>query len=227
VVGVSFADSDAEQFTDWLRDRSEPHWSAATDHPFTRDLGDGTLDEDVFVHYLLQDYAFVETLVSVVGHAVAQAPTMEAKARLSTFLATVTDEENDYFERSFDALDVSPETYADPTLTETTATFRDHLLAAARSGDYAETLAVFVPAEWVYRSWATAVDDAPDPFYFGEWIDLHANPDFDAFVSWLRAELDREGATLSPRREARVADRFERTVALEVAFFDDAYDHTA
>jgi len=32
---------------------------------------------------------------------------MDAKASLTGFLGTLTDEENDYFERSFDALGVS------------------------------------------------------------------------------------------------------------------------
>lgn len=216
-------DPDDERFTAWLRRRAEPDWSAAVDHRFVTELSDGTLDEAAFRRYLLQDYAFVETLVSVVGHAVAQAPTMESKARLAAFLGTLTDEENDYFERSFDALGVPPGEYEDPSPTGTTRAFADHLLAAARGGDYAGTLAVLLPAEWIYREWATAVDGRPERFYLAEWVDLHATPEFDSFVDWLRTELDREGAALPPRRRERVADRFERTAALEVAFFESTY----
>ena len=187
-----------------------------------------TLDDVVFRRYLLQDYAFVEDLVGVFGHAVGDAPTMAAKARLVDFLGTLTSEENDFFERSFAALDVPESRYQDPTLTEPTAAFRDLLLRAAREGGYAETLAVLVPAEWVYLTWATdddlATADGPDRFYLQEWIDLHAVPEFEAFVGWLRAELDREGAAASERRQARLAELFSRTVDLEVAFFDAAYE---
>lgn len=213
------------RFTDWLRERSEPAWTNATSHRFTQQLGDGTLDETVFGRYLVQDYAFVDTLVGVFGHAVGQAPTMADKRRLIEFLDLITDEENDYFERSFAALEISVDERTDPELTEITEAMTDLLVAAANQGGYAETLAVLVPAEWVYVTWATAeADDRPDAFYFDEWIDLHANPGFVSFVNWLREQLDTVGPTLPARQQQRVARLFGRTVDLEVDFFEAAYD---
>ena len=94
------------RFTDWLRKRAEPEWTRATTHQFTTDLADDSIDDAVFRRYLVQDYAFLESLVSLVGYAVGQAPSMDAKRELAGFAATLTSEENDYFERSFDALDV-------------------------------------------------------------------------------------------------------------------------
>jgi len=212
------------RFTEWCRARAEPDWTAAVDHQFTEELHAGTLDDDTFRRYLVQDYAFLEPLVGTFGHALGDAPSMDAKSRLADFLGTLTDEENDYFERAFDALDVPEADRTDPELTPVTRAFEDLLGRAAREGGYAETLAVLVPAEWIYRSWATATDDSPAQFYLDEWIALHDNPAFDEFVSWLRAELDREGAAAAPRRQQRLARLFRRTVELEVAFFDAAYN---
>ncbi|WP_245180873.1 TenA family protein [Haloarcula amylovorans] len=215
------------RFTDWLRECAEPSWTDATEHRFTRELRADELADAAFRRYLVQDYAFLETLVGAFGHAVGDAPTMAAKSRLADFLGTLTDDENDYFERSFDALGVLESTYRDPDLTPTTAAFRDLLLRATGQGGYTETLAVLVPAEWVYLTWATAEDsddDRPERFYLAEWVDLHAVPAFAEFVGWLRAELDREGAAASERRQDELAELFCRTVELEVAFFDAAYD---
>jgi thiaminase/transcriptional activator TenA len=224
------ADRESARFTDWLRARSGEAWGDATRHQFVRELHADSIDDVVFRRYLLQDYAFVETLVGLFGHAVGDAPTMAAKSRLVDFLETVTDDEDDYFQRSFGALDVPASRYEDPTLAEPTAAFRDLLRRAAGEGDYAETLAVLVPAEWVYLSWATddelATADGPDRFYLQEWIDLHAVPPFESFVGWLRTELDREGAAASERRQARISELFTRTVTLEVDFFDAAYEGT-
>lgn len=212
------------RFTDWLRERSEPEWTAATTHRFTRELGSGELNDAAFRRYLVQDYAFLGSLVGLVGHAVGDAPTMASKRRLSTFLGTLTAEENDYFERSFEALGVPRETYEDPHRTPTTLAFEDLIERAARQGGYAERLAVLLPAEWAYDTWAAAVaDGSPERFYLDEWVHLHANGEFQAFVEWLRAELDREGVAASPRRRRRLERLFGRTVSLEVDFFDAAY----
>ena len=222
----AYAESrDEPRFTDWLRQRSEPAWSDAVEHRFTRELGAGTLDDDVMATYLCQDYAFVDTLVGVFGYAVGQAPTMAAKRRFVAFLDVITDDEDDYFERSFRALGVPSDRWQAPDRNATTESFIDLLLAAKTQGGYAETLAVVVPAEWIYLAWASReADDRPEPFYLAEWIELHANDGFVAFVEWLRAQLDTVGPTLSPRRQRRVARLFERTAAHEGAFFDAAYE---
>lgn len=217
-----------ERFTEWARARAEPSWSRATEHRFTEELRDDTLADEVFRRYLVQDYAFLETLVGAFGHAVGTAPTMAAKSRLADFLGVLTADENDYFERSFDALGVDEETYTDPESTPTTRAFEDLLVRAGSDGGYAETLAVLVPAEWIYLTWATpAPEQRPDRFYLAEWVDLHANEEFESFVGWLRSELDREGSAASARRQARLERLFRRTVELEVAFFDAAYDTDA
>jgi thiaminase/transcriptional activator TenA len=82
---------------------------------------------------------------------------------------------------------------------------------------------VLVPAEWIYHSWASAVETDPGRSYLAEWVALHANPEFETFVSWLRTELDRAGAAAGPRRRHRLDRLFSRTVELEAAFFESAY----
>ena len=222
--GAYAADRPDARFTDWLCARAEPDWSDAIGHRFVCELGDGSLDDEVFRRYLVQDYAFVGTLTSAFGHAVGQAPTADARASLVEFLGTLTDEEDDYFERSFDALGVSEDERTDPERADVTEAFEDLLLRAALQGGYEETLAVLVPAEWIYLEWATDVPGTPDEFYLREWVELHDSPAFESFVDWLRGELDRYGPALGHRRTHRVERLFRRTVYLEVAFFGMAYE---
>jgi thiaminase/transcriptional activator TenA len=106
-----------------------------------------------------------------------------------------------------------------------TQAFSKLMLEAARAGTYEDVLAVIVPAEWIYLTWASAVADAtPKRFYLKEWIDLHTLPEFAELVDWMRAQLDHAGAALPPERQAAVARRFSGLVGLEVAFFDAAFE---
>lgn len=219
------APANPSRFTEWLKQQTQPAWDTAVSHRFTEQLGEATLDTTVFKTYLVQDYAFINTLVSAFGFAVGQAPTIDAKRRHIQFLDTLTDEENTYFERSFNELDVPRETFENPSLAPVTKSFIDLLGRATREGGYAETLGVLVPAEWIYNEWATSICEVPDsPFYFREWIELHDNEPFNEFVTWLRFELDTLGESLSTRRKQTVRDVFERTVELEIAFFDAAFE---
>lgn len=213
------------RFTDWLRVRTAERWDAAVTHRFTEELAADTIDDDVFRRYLVQDYAFVGDLTGLIGHAAGDAPTVAARRRLAEFLTVVCTDEDEYFRRSFDALGVPEADRTEPTLTPTTAAFSDLVWRAARTG-YPDALAVLVPAEWVYLTWGERATsgDRPDRFYLAEWIDLHSGPTFSGTVDWLRGQLDSIGPSLSPRQQRRVARLFERTIELEVAFFESAYE---
>ncbi len=211
-------------FTDWLRERAEPAWSAACGHRFTVEIADGSLDPAVFRRYLVQDYAFIETLATVLGFAIARAPGMAAKKRLTGFLAALTSDENDYFIRAFDAVGVGEVERTAPELASATREFRELMLAAAEAGSYEDLLAVIVPAEWIYLTWASdQAEAAPSQLHYREWIELHIDPAFADFVDWLRGELDGIGPELSDQRRRDIEARFRRLVELEVAFFEQAY----
>jgi thiaminase/transcriptional activator TenA len=219
-----FLEESGGRFTDWLRERSEPEWTAAVHHPFTDELGRNELDRERFAEYLVQDLDFVDTLVGAFGYLIGQVDTMETRSRVAQFLATVTSDENDYFERSLDALDVSQERLANTEPNRVNAEFQSFLEDTVEEGSLDTTLAVLLPVEWVYAAWAEEVSgEQPEPFYFQEWIDLHHNPAFNDFVNHLRERMDDIGPELSPERQETVAERFTQAVEYEVAFFDAVY----
>jgi thiaminase/transcriptional activator TenA len=209
-------------FTDELRDASD--WREATRHRFVEEYRDGSLDDEVFRRYLVDDYAFLETGARVTALAAAAAPDMDAMARLSQQLGVLTGGENDYFVRAFDELGVPSHEYENPDLHPTTEAFTDFMLRVARGGVYEETLASVLAAEWVYLDWCEHAAEADyDRWYLDEWVELHVVDDFVDYVDWLRSELDERGPRLSADRTDRVERVFERTVELEARFFDAAY----
>ncbi len=217
--------ADKARFTDQLRAASEPDWTAAVSHRFTRELADGTLDDDVMRRYLIQDYSFLDSFVRLVGSAIAKAPSYADRLPFCRFLAVVTSDENTFFQRAFDALGVSGEDRMRPRLHPVTEGFHQVMAEAVASADYAETLAPLVVFEWLYLSWADPFRERrPRKFYHHEWIGLHASAEFASFVTWLRDQLDREAMALAPDVRQRVTEMFRRTVALERAFFEAAYE---
>ncbi|MFN3130391.1 TenA family protein [Roseibium sp.] len=213
------------RFTDWLAARAEPHWSAATGHAFTKAIGDGSMPDDAYARYLIEDYTFITDLASTLGYLVAKAPSMRSKARLSGFLALLTSEENDYFLRSFEALSVSPSVYETAAQGPVTRAFADLLLTSSGKGTYAEGLACLLCAEWCYLTWGLREAQKPRPqhFYLAEWIDLHAVQGFESFVNWIREEMDAVGSALGAAEQERLAVIFIRMSRLETAFFDAAW----
>lgn len=196
-------------------------WHAATHHPFTNALADGTLSRAKMAGYLQQDYQFIEGFVRLLASAVAHAPSLADAVPGARFLGQICGPENTYFLRSLQALDVSQTA---PPAPQTTAF--QHLMDQARhSGRYEIMLSVLVVAEWIYLDWAAPFEDHADdlPFWLGEWISLHSGKDFSQVVAYLRDQLDRFWETLDNDARAQVTATFTKAVRLERAFFDASW----
>ncbi|CEL93688.1 unnamed protein product [Vitrella brassicaformis CCMP3155] len=203
-------------------------WKRATHHPFIEGIGGGTLPQEKFKIYLMQDYIFLESFARLIARIIAAAPAMPQISKLSSFLAVITSEENDYFLRSFAALGSSESEAGKATPSPTMQKMLDAFARAEGEGYHSMIAALFC-AEWVYHSWgvrlaATEKPPASLPFYFHEWIGLHSNDGFRAFVSWLYGEVDRTAKECSgTAAEAQMRQVFVELVKLEGDFWDECF----
>lgn len=221
----------SERLSEQLRDTHRSEWDAAVEHRFVGELVADTIDDGVYARYLTLDYGFINDLTSAVGHAVAMAPGMSEKTRFAQFLGVLTDEENDYFLRSFAAFGQPAPTFDNPLQHPVLDDFAALMDRQRAAGTYLDILAVLVPVEWVYLTWASAASDKvarggsmPARFYLAEWITLHALPDFRDFVEWMRAEFDREAAAADGTTRQRAETAFVDALKLEARFFAAAFE---
>lgn len=211
--------------TDYLKEQCESDWQAATRHVFCSELAAGTLPRDKMAWYLTQDYKFVDGFVRLLASAIAHAPGLADSVPAAQFLAVITGPENTYFLRSLETLGV-PDGGSGIAAAPETAAFQNLMARAAASGRYEHMLAVLVVAEWSYLSWATPFHPPdPDlPFYFAEWITLHAGEGFESVVEYLRSQLDTAWERADATTRTEIEALFREAVHLEHAFFDAAYN---
>jgi len=210
--------------TDFLRSQCQADWDKVTEHKFCAQLADGSLNIQKMHWYLAQDYQFIDGFVRLLATAIAHAPTLKDSVPAAQFMALITGPENDYFQRSFSALEM-PLAEQNPQPDSVTSAFQQLMKTARESGEYSQMLAVLVVAEWIYLSWAQRyVDyDKSLPFWFAQWIDLHSGAGFEAVVEYLRSQLDQEWERLDALQHQQVIATFNKAVACELDFFDAAY----
>ena len=200
-------------------------WAEAVDHRFVRELFAGTVDDAVMRDYLVQDYQFFESFLSMLGACVAHADELDAKLWFARQLGMLAADEDTYFVDSFAELGVRPDGYRDPELTAPTAGFRDLMGESVASASYPQLLIVLVVAEWLYLDWAESQEARPSRQVHRGWIDLHRGDAFHGWVQFLVDELERVFPTDDDQgSDAETLSRtWHQAVALECAFFDSAY----
>ena len=96
-----------ERFTEVLRRASEPTWSQAVQHRFVTELFAGTIPDRVMAGYLIQDHRFLDSFLTLLGAAIVTADSFKARLCFGRFVGMVSGDENTYFLRAFEALDIS------------------------------------------------------------------------------------------------------------------------
>ncbi|ASN18708.1 TenA family protein [Arthrobacter sp. YN] len=211
-------------FAEELRNQSAGDWDAAVNHAFVDHLLDGTLPDEQLRHYLVQDYQFCDAFTALLGQAVASAPSLPSRLVFAGVLGAFASDENTYFQDCFNELDVPEAERTAPALGTATQDFDALMRSALASRSYPEVLAVLLVAEWLYGEWAARAGEPtqwPAEAKHAEWIRLHNNPEYNAWVTWLRDEFDAVEPSL-PQERQRVAAVFAEAVQLERAFFDAA-----
>lgn len=212
-------------FSDHLRALAEPIWRAQHTHPFVRGIGDGTLPEDQFRHWVRQDYRFLIEYCRLFGLAAARAPDLATISRFADLLQATARGEMELHrayaaECGIDAGELEA-TVPGPT----TRAYTDFLLRVAAIGDFAELVAALLPCMWGFSDIgkALAARGAPAEGRYAKWIATYADPEFAALAGWCRDLLDRLAAGVAPAQWLRLEEAFLTSSRYEYLFWDASY----
>ncbi|TVP42169.1 MAG: thiaminase II [Gemmatimonadales bacterium] len=212
--------------SDSLYRAAQPLWDAQLDHPFVKGIGDGTLEEARFRRWVLQDYGYLKEFSRIFAWAVAKADRLESMAWYAKVLDLTLNGEME-LHRSYAArFGITPEALEAEPMWPTTRAYTDFLVRTAADGDMADLLAALLPCAWGYVviGRALAKGPLPDDARYADWIAQYASEEFAGAAEWLRGELDRVAADVTPEKAARLREIFLLSSRYELRFWDMCWE---
>lgn len=140
---------------------------------FVRALGEGTLNQDRFIAYQVQDAMYLSAYSRVLASASALAPDRDAQA----FWAKGANECIEVEMTLHDSW--IPEGAADVPMDEVTTGYTNHLLSRAQLGNYGELVAAILPCYWLYQDIGDRLEAKNHPEHtFNSWLAMYGDPAF-------------------------------------------------
>lgn len=209
-------------FTDELHAAARPVWDAQRAHPFVRGLGDGTLEEERFRRWVLQDYRYLQEFARVFAFAAARSDRLASMSWYAAVLNLTLNTEMELHRQYAARFDITLEELESTPLWPTTRAYTDFLVRTAAAGDMADLVAALLPCAWGYVDLAEELAARPRPAdqRYADWIEQYASEEFAEAARWLREEMNRlaEGATAE--RRARWTELFLLSSRYEYAFWE-------
>jgi thiaminase/transcriptional activator TenA len=198
-------------------------YGAILAHPFLAGLTDGSLPQDTFAFYLVQDALYLQRYAEALAAVASRAPDTAGTEMFARHAAGAAVEAKLHDALLAD-LGIDPALVGVTEAAPTTLAYTSYLLATVRGGSYAEGVGAVLPCYWIY--WEAGKEllrrGSPDPRY-QRWIDTYGGEEFGDIAREVLAATDSLGPGLTPSERARVHRHFRTTSRYEWMFWDMGY----
>jgi len=185
---------------------------------FVRGLASGDLGRAAFEWYLGQDLLYLREYARVLARAAALAPTVDEQRFWATASVSCLDEEAVLHQSHVDPAGLAP--------AASTLDYTDHLHAASASGSYPVLVAAVLPCFVLYTDigarWRGTFTTAHP---YADWLTAYGDPVFAASSAQATAIVDGAARLATPATRAAMAAAYDRSMALELAFFEAPLRH--
>ncbi|MEM7732949.1 MAG: thiaminase II [Pseudomonadota bacterium] len=211
-------------FTAW-RDAT-PAWPDYTRHAFVAGLGDGTLPQEAFLHYLKQDYVFLIHFSRAWALAVTKAETVEEMRLAAGTVNGLINEEIALHIQICAGAGIDETTLFATEERQENLAYTRYVLDAGHSGDLLDLLAALAPCVMGYGDIGTYLAGVKTSDTYADWINTYAGADYQSQCENVGALIDaaahrRLGADpTTSSRWAALHARFAIATKLEVGFWD-------
>ncbi|KAF9101749.1 hypothetical protein BGX29_005286 [Mortierella sp. GBA35] len=214
--------------TSHLLQACKDDWEKYTQHAFVQGIADGTLPKESFIHYMKQDYLFLQTYARAHGLGAFKARTMAESKAFAEIVVHIADESKlhiDYCAKwgiSYEEMVNTPESMANVAYTR-------YVLDIGMTGDLLELGLAIAPCligygeigRRLYNDPRTLKDDA-NPYW--EWIKNYEASDYQSAVTRGIVNLERQCNIQQPssHRLKQLEEVFRTATRLEISFWDMA-----
>ena len=208
-------------FSEQLRVEAEPIWRKIFDHPFLKEIKNGTLPVETFRYYLAQDYLYLEGFGRTVAMAMAKAPDSQTLQDLACRVMTPV--ERPLHNKLLADFGLTLVDAQNAVRSPINTAYVDHMLRTASLNGLGPTAAALLPCPWTYHLLKDEVGQSEYPLY-GEWTRFYVEGSLEDSVAAWRGFVDQMAADASPAELEAMRQAFMTSSRYEFMFWEAAYN---
>lgn len=214
--------------TERLLSATKDIWEAYNEHPFVLGIQNGTLDQERFRYYIIQDFLYLEEYAKVFALGIAKAKGPETITLFSRYVTLLTEGEMDIHRGYMGKFSVSREELEATPRALDNLSYTSYMLRVAYEEGEAEILAAILSCAYSYEVIARKIVERnpaalEHPFY-GDWVKGYADPHYSEANILLLETTDRLTQHYTEQQIRHLVDIFIACSRYELAFWELAWN---
>ena len=207
---------------------TEDIWAEYHTHPFVRGIAAGTLDEEKFRYYMVQDYLYLIDYAKVFAIGVAKARDPETMRLFAGYVHQILDGEMDIHKGYMQRLGIPLEEAERAPVALDNLSYTSYMLRVAYDEGPAEIAAAILSCalsyEYIAKEIVAKDPAAADHPFYGEWVRGYADPGYAASNQVLVELTERLTRDYSEAQLEHLTEIFIACSRYEGAFWDMAWE---
>ncbi len=214
--------------TQRLLDATNDIWANYHTHPFVRGIADGTLDQEIFKHYMVQDYLYLLDYARVFALGVAKARDCASMTLFAGYVTQILDGEMDIHRDYMERLGISLSEVEHTPMAQDNLSYVSYMLRIAYEEGPGEIAAAILSCALSYEVIAKEMvvknpSCVEHPFY-GEWVRGYTSENYTAANQRLMDLTEHLTADYSEAQLRRLEEIFIACSRYEGMFWDMAWE---
>jgi thiaminase (transcriptional activator TenA) len=216
------------KFTDYLFSEVKDIWQSYLNHPFVREIGEGTLPKEKFKKYLIQDYLYLKEFSKVFAMGMVKADTVKEMKFFNLAAKGSMEDEAAIHITYMKQLGVLPVVAEKCKLELVSSSYTSYMKAVSLTDGIKEIVMATLPCNWSYNYighylYETYKDNL-DNNYYKEWIEMYSDSAFDELLKQWLEYANNICIELSDKEIKKLTDIFVKSSLYELDFWNMAYE---
>lgn len=214
------------KLTDRLYEATKDIWMGYLKQPFVEELGNGTLSEERFRFYMVQDYRYLLQYAKVFAMGVVKTEDEGLMTRFSYMVHDTLDGEMNIHKAYMSRLGITEEEVATTKSTLANQSYTSYMLDEAYKGGPLEILVAVLSCAWSYQMIGEhhkTIPGALEHPLYGEWVQGYSSKEYCDTTQEIIDLVNALGKDVTPEREEHLKEIFVNCSRYEAYFWDMAY----
>lgn len=206
-----------------LYERAVPLWDKESENEFVAAMAEGTLEEEKYRAYMLQDYFYLIDYIDILEWMHGQAEDNEVAEFLKKAANSTRYEKNTVHIPNMKKLGITDEEISSGTKAPDSAEYLSYMMSKAREG-LIYGITALLQCSWSYAYIAKKVSerykDKLKTSPYAEWFSAYTSEEYqEANQRWIDI-VDRTAADITPDVEEKLCVIFEKCAHYETRFWN-------
>lgn len=214
--------------TDYLFNEVKTIWDEYLNHPFIKEMGEGTLDKEKFRRYLIQDFLYLKEYAKVYGIGLVKSESIEEMKFFKNSINGIMEDESAThitYLKNFGEIVKDLEKYK---ISFENDNYTDFMKSIALTGDLLDLVIAVLPCAWSYyyiaRKMKKIYRHNLDNNFYGHWIESYSCEEYAECAQKNIDFANKICGDLDYKKKEKLKEIFIKASIHEMKFWDMAYE---